>query len=210
MARSIVSLHRRDTLSDITKHGFRDGSVTPGGGFVTGSKGRRPRLNAQPLTAAERARRYHQHKRQKARLSRLSVHFRSEQGAWETPQWLFDALHTEFHFTLDVCALPENAKCDHYFTPEQDNLQQPWRGVCYMNPPYGTEAYRWVQKAYEASLYGATVVCLLPACTDTRWWQHYVKLAAERRELPGRLRFVNAPHSAPFPSVVAIFRPYTH
>lgn len=138
---------------------------------------------------------------------KLAVHFSSDCGAWETPQWLFDDLDAEFHFTLDVCALPENAKCPQYFTPDQDSLQQPWRGVCYMNPPYGAEIYRWVQKAFEASLYGSTVVCLLPGRLGSRWWRQYVKLA-EIRELPGRLRFGDAKHSAPFPSVVAIFRPY--
>jgi uncharacterized protein YjiS (DUF1127 family) len=130
---------------------------------VTGSKGGRPRVNGQPLTPAERARRYRQKKRRQARLSRLSVHFSSDYGAWETPQWLFDALHAEFHFECDVCALPENTKCPRYFTPDLDSLRQPWRGVCYMNPPYGDEIYRWVQKAFEASLYGATVVCLYRA-----------------------------------------------
>jgi phage N-6-adenine-methyltransferase len=196
-------------LEGITKVGRVTGLVTQDGRLVTRNKGGRPRLNGQPLTAAERARRYRQRKRQKAKLSRLSVHFSSDCGAWATPQWLFDELQAEFQFELDVCALPENAKCPQYFTPDQDGLRQPWRGVCYMNPPYGAEIHRWVQKAYEASLYGATVVCLLPGRSDTRWWQQYVKPLppAEKRELPGRLRFVNAPNSAPFPSVVVIFRP---
>jgi hypothetical protein len=115
--------------------------VTPRGGFVAVNKGG-PRLNGQPLTAAERARRYRQRKRRQARLARLAVYFSSEGSAWETPQWLFDALHAEFHFELGVCALPENAKCPQYFTPADDSLQQPWRGVCYMNPPYGDEIAR--------------------------------------------------------------------
>jgi len=176
---------------------------------VTANKRGRPRLHALPLTAAERARSYRQRKRQAAKLQRLAVHFSSDCGAWETPQWLFDALDDEFHFDLDVCADPTNAKCSQYFTPEQDGLRQPWRGACYMNPPYGTEIHWWVQKAYEASLYGATVVCLLPGRSDTQWWQRYIKPLAmqDRRELPGRLRFGNAPNSAPFPSVVVIFRP---
>jgi phage N-6-adenine-methyltransferase len=173
---------------------------------VTVNKGGRPRLNGQPLTPAERSRRYRQRKR---RTSRLAVHFSSACGAWETPQWLFDELQAEFHFTLDVCAMPENAKCPDYLTPELDSLKQPWHGVCYMNPPSGAEIYRWVQKAFEASLYGATVACLLPGRLGSRWWRQYVKLASEIRELPGRLKFGDAKHSAPFPSVVVIFRPYT-
>jgi len=63
--------------------------------------------------------------------------FTSNTDVWATPQDFFDRLNQEFHFTLDVCALPENAKCAEYFTPEKDGLQQDWTGVCWMNPPYG-------------------------------------------------------------------------
>lgn len=49
---------------------------------------------------------------------------------WETPQSFFNKLDAEFSFQTDVCALPENAKCSHFFTPEQDGLTQDWIGVC--------------------------------------------------------------------------------
>ena len=58
------------------------------------------------------------------------VMFSSKTDLWETPQEFFDALDAEFHFTLDTCALPENAKCARYYPPEQDGLSQPWKGVC--------------------------------------------------------------------------------
>ena len=58
------------------------------------------------------------------------VMFSSKTDLWETPQEFFDALDAEFHFTLDTCALPEHAKCARYYTPEQDGLSQPWKGVC--------------------------------------------------------------------------------
>lgn len=61
--------------------------------------------------------------------------YSSKTELWETPQALFDELNAEFHFTVDVCALPENAKCDRYYTPEQDGLAQKWEGVCWCNPP---------------------------------------------------------------------------
>lgn len=66
-----------------------------------------------------------------------SVHFSSKSDMWETPQDFFDKLNKEFNFDVDVCALPENAKCKNYFTPAQDGLIQKWDGVCWMNPPYG-------------------------------------------------------------------------
>ena len=58
-----------------------------------------------------------------------SCMFSSKSDLWETPQDFFDELNREFHFNLDVCAMPENAKCASYFTPEQDGLQKNWGGV---------------------------------------------------------------------------------
>lgn len=75
------------------------------------------------------------------------VMFSSATDLWETPQSFFDALNEEFGFETDVCALPENAKCARYFTPEDNGLAQTWTGVCWCNPPYGREIGKWVQKA---------------------------------------------------------------
>lgn len=65
--------------------------------------------------------------------------FSSKTEMWGTPQRLFDELNAEFSFTVDVCAIPDNAKCARYFDPTTDGLRQRWEGVCWMNPPYGTE-----------------------------------------------------------------------
>ena len=46
----------------------------------------------------------------------------------ETPKYLFDRISSIFNFSLDVCALPENAKCENYYTPKDDGLSKPWRG----------------------------------------------------------------------------------
>ena len=134
--------------------------------------------------------------------------FTSKTDLWETPQDLFDELDAEFGFDLDVCALPENAKCEHFYTPESDALWQDWRGVCWMNPPYGRQIGRWIQKAYESSLEGATVVCLVPARTDTAWWHDYC-MKGEIRFLRGRVHFWKDGRPidpAPFPSAVVVFR----
>jgi phage N-6-adenine-methyltransferase len=136
--------------------------------------------------------------------------FSSKTDLWSTPQELFDRLNNEFGFTLDVCALPENTKCATYFTPDRNGLAQDWRGVCWMNPPYGRGIGAWVQKAHFESMLGATVVCLLPARTDTQWWHRYViPYAAEIRFIKGRIKFSGCPHNAPFPSAVVVFRPQT-
>ena len=103
--------------------------------------------------------------------------------------------------SISSVRLPDNAKCPRYFTPAEDGLQQPWTGRCWCNPPYGKTIGLWVRKAWESSLEGATVVMLLPARVDTRWWHDYVKPYAAVVEFPkGRLRFGNAIHPAPFPT----------
>lgn len=95
----------------------------------------------------------------------------SKTDLWETPQDFFDRLNDEFHFNVDVCATPDNAKCGTYFTKENDGLSQSWGGyTCWCNPPYGREIGKWVQKAYLSSRDGSTVVMLLPARTDTKWF----------------------------------------
>jgi phage N-6-adenine-methyltransferase len=136
----------------------------------------------------------------------MNVHFSSETNFWETPQALFDALNAEFAFTLDVCALAENAKCPKFFTPEQNGLFQKWTGRCWMNPPYGRAIGEWMRKAYESALQGVLVVCLVPSRTDTAWWHDYA-MKGEIQFLKGRLKFGDAKYNAPFPSAVVIFRP---
>lgn len=133
------------------------------------------------------------------------VEHSSESDEWATPQDLFDVLNAEFDFELDVCATSDNAKCERYFTQEDDGLAQEWRGVCWMNPPY-SETDEWIQKAHDAAKDGAIVVALVGSRTDTGWF-HDCHARAEVRFLRGRLRFEGSENSAPFPSVVMIFRP---
>jgi phage N-6-adenine-methyltransferase len=137
------------------------------------------------------------------------IHFSSGTDDWATPQWLFDLLDTEFHFTVDVCAQDHNAKCARYFSPEDDGLKQDWQGMCcWCNPPYGRHLPSFIEKAWCSSRLGATVVCLIPARPDTRAWHRFVTLAHEIRFIKGRLKFGNAQNSAPFPSAIIVFRPY--
>ena len=98
------------------------------------------------------------------------VLFSSKSDLWETPQNLFDKLDQEFGFTLDVCAIPENAKCQKFYTPEQDGLKMPWNGTVWCNPPYGRQVGLWVRRA----LFAAYI---------------YKRNGVEIRFLRGRLRF---------------------
>jgi hypothetical protein len=56
------------------------------------------------------------------------VMFSSQTEMWETPQNLFTKLNEKYDFNCDVCAIPENAKCKNYYTPEIDGLKQEWGG----------------------------------------------------------------------------------
>ena len=125
----------------------------------------------------------------------------------ETPKYLFDKISSIFNFSLDVCALPENAKCENYYTPKDDGLSKPWMGGVWCNPPYGREISSWVKKAYEESQkeYNSFVLMLLPARTDTKWWWEYVQGKATLFFIKGRVKFGDHNVGAPFPSVLALY-----
>ena len=141
----------------------------------------------------------------------MEVHYSSKSNEWATPQNLFDKLNDEFNFTLDPCATDENAKCSKYFTIEDDGLSKDWSNdVVFMNPPYGREIKKWIKKAYEESLNGATVVCLIPARTDTTYWHDFIfGKTNDIRFLRGRLKFGNSKNSAPFPSAIVVYQGVT-
>jgi site-specific DNA-methyltransferase (adenine-specific) len=133
----------------------------------------------------------------------------SKNNNWATPQEWFDYLNLEFRFTLDPCCVPETAKCEKYYTPETNGLAQSWKDErVFMNPPYGTEIGKWMRKAYdEARDNGAMVVCFVPARVDTNWWHNFAAKASDIRFPKGRVKFVGAEASAPFPVAIVIFRP---
>ena len=136
-----------------------------------------------------------------------SLMFSSKDITWTTPQDFFEKLNKEFNFTLDPCCVPNTAKCNTYFTPETDGLKQSWQGyTVFMNPPYGREIGKWLEKAYKESLKGITVVCLIPSRTDTKYWHDFCMKAAEIRFVKGRLKFGDSNNSAPFPSAVVVFK----
>ena len=137
-----------------------------------------------------------------------AVMFSSKTDEWSTPQDFFNELNKEFNFTLDPCATPENAKCEKYYTKEDDGLKQDWSGeTVFCNPPYGRVIKDWVKKCYEESRKeNTTVVMLIPARTDTSYFHDYIyNKAKEIRFIRGRLKFGNAKNPAPFPSMVVVF-----
>ena len=134
--------------------------------------------------------------------------FSSKTDMWATPQEFYDKLNDEFNFTLDPCATEDNAKCDNFFTVDDDGLKQDWSGnIVFCNPPYGRAIKEWVKKSYEESLKNnTTVVMLIPSRTDTIYFHDFIYGKAEIRFIKGRLKFGDAKNSAPFPSIVVIYR----
>jgi phage N-6-adenine-methyltransferase len=130
--------------------------------------------------------------------------FASNNQVWETPDDVFLPLQSEFNFTLDVAANAENAKAEKYFDEEIDGLTQDWTGTCWMNPPFNN-LKAWVKKAYEEGQKGATVVCFVPAGTNTNWFHDYC-FKGEVRFLRGRPKFNNVTHGLPQPLAIVIFR----
>ena len=138
----------------------------------------------------------------------VDVHFSSESNEWGTPQDLYNELDEQYGFTLDPCATKENAKCDKYYTKEDNGLLQDWRDeVVFMNPPYGREISEWIKKASETK--SAVVVCLIPSRTDTKYWHDYIFPKAHKiMFIKGRLKFSGnqkGSGSAPFPSAIVVF-----
>ena len=134
--------------------------------------------------------------------------FSSKTDQWATPQDFFDKLDEEFHFTLDPCADEFNHKCNTYFTEADNGLTQSWLGhTVFCNPPYGSEIKAWVKKCHDESAENnITIVMLIPARTDTQYFHEYIYGKAEIRFIKGRLKFGNSKNSAPFPSMIVIFK----
>lgn len=132
--------------------------------------------------------------------------FSSERDDWETPKDFFDRWNKLFHFNLDAAANAQNAKCEKYFTPEDDALTKSWAGnTVWLNPPYGRNIGKWVKKAYEESKKPNTfVVCLLPARTDTAWFHDYC-CKGTVHFIRGRIKFGGCKENAPFPSMIVEF-----
>jgi phage N-6-adenine-methyltransferase len=145
----------------------------------------------------------------------------SNDDTWTTPRKFFDEINSEFLFSLDAAALKSSTLVpNNWFGPDHDDpdrrdaLVKNWseasyRGAIWLNPPYGRTIKEWVAKADYESKQGATVVCLVPARTDTNWWWDSC-IHHEVRFIKGRLKFGGQKNSAPFPSAVVVMKPVIH
>jgi len=142
-------------------------------------------------------------------LSRSTGHIQKD--LWETPLHIFEPLMDEFGFTLDPCCTVETAKCNQYFTPTEDGLNQSWYGhVAFVNPPYSRgNIDKWMDKCYNEHIKNDTkIVALIPVSTSAKWFHKFIwqRNRPEIRFYEGRIKFVGAPYTAPFSSMLAIWK----
>ena len=133
--------------------------------------------------------------------------FSSNSDEWATPREIYEELDKEFNFNLDPCASDDNHKCEKYYTQAENGLSYTWGGYrVFCNPPYSNIA-SWIKKAWqERTKENTLVVLLIPARTDTKYFHEYIYQRAEIRFIKGRLKFGESKNSAPFPSMVVIYR----
>jgi phage N-6-adenine-methyltransferase len=128
--------------------------------------------------------------------------FTSNTDEWGTPAALFDPLNQIYKFDLDACSTPELAKCEDHITPEKDGLKASWKGRrVFINPPY-SKMTLWAAKFIAGWKESEHQLMLVPARTDTRWFQSILHLRPKIFFIKGRLRFTGGQHCAPFPSVM--------
>ena len=138
----------------------------------------------------------------------IKTMFSSETNEWATPTDFYDKLNRLYGpYDLDPCCNKINAKCKYFFTEQDDGLNQDWCGYnVFMNPPYGREIGKWIEKAYkESRKQNTSVTCLIPSRTDTKYWHDYCMKADKIIFVKGRLKFGTATNVAPFPSAVIMF-----
>lgn len=136
-----------------------------------------------------------------------NIIFSHNHDEWETPQGFYNKLNDEFNFNLDPCSDGKNNKCTKFFTKQQNGLLQDWSGYrVFCNPPY-SEISKWVEKSYREGVKDNTlVVLLIPVRTDTKYFHDFILNRSEIRFVKGRIKFVGGENSAPFPSMIVIFR----
>jgi phage N-6-adenine-methyltransferase len=130
----------------------------------------------------------------------------SAKDDWQTPDVVLDLVRELGPIALDPCSSGSDAVgATLSYTAgglESDWVRDSFGGTVYVNPPYGRDIGCWTSKANESGG-GAQIVALLPARTDTMWWQRDVVCADAICFWRGRLTFKGAPAPAPFPSAIA-------
>ena len=128
---------------------------------------------------------------------------------WYTPPEILERVYRIMPIDLDPASSPQSTVlAKRYYTKQDDGLSQPWEGNIYLNPPYGREAAKWIDKLvteYKANRTQQAIL-LIHAKTDTRWFNQLVDWTAAMVCIKGRLRFVSPEgvrkNAGTFPSLV--------
>lgn len=140
--------------------------------------------------------------------------YNSESNAgdeWGTPPWIVRPLADALGgFDLDPASGAEpEPYAEMRYTVEDNGLEQDWFGDVWLNPPYGrTENPTWGERAYEQAHTDRvdTLTALVPASTETNWFQDYYFTADYITFFDQRIQFIGAgDHGASFPNVIASF-----
>ena len=128
----------------------------------------------------------------------------SGSGEWRTPPELFEILNERFVFDYDAFSSHENAlrwihstNSGTFRGPDRvsdaDGLTYNWQGLrVFMNPPYTRGLIeQCVEKAFSERDNAAIIIALIPAATETRWFQRYVLPHCHIDWLPKRVRFID-------------------
>ena len=140
-----------------------------------------------------------------ARSPTLAPLMSSDSDEWYTPDHVLeDVFQALGDVDLDPCSDPDgNVAAGQRFTKEDDGLAREWRGRVFMNPPY-SEIGRWADKIMAEVAAGrvSSFVALVPARTDTAWWDVLAGGSPAVCLIRGRLKFKGGQSSAPFPSAL--------
>jgi phage N-6-adenine-methyltransferase len=131
-------------------------------------------------------------------MKSLAPLFASKKQDWQTPPHIFQAVHKVFNYDIDAAADKDNSMLPEFWTEEDNALEQDWSGKrIWCNPPY-SKAKEFIAKAMRERFNADIITLLLPFRPDTIAFQSLSLCAIYA--IKGRLKFVGADNSAPFPS----------
>ncbi|WP_443090846.1 DNA N-6-adenine-methyltransferase [Basfia succiniciproducens] len=116
-----------------------------------------------------------------------------DKDTYPTPLSVFNPINDEFGFTVDGAALPHNAKCEKFITPEMNFLTYPLENECiFINPPF-SDPLIFIKRAVDLfENHNCLVVMLLPVDISTEWFYLIAQKATEIRFIiGGRIKFLS-------------------
>lgn len=124
---------------------------------------------------------------------------------WNTPESFLTHVRKMGEVGLDPCSNAQSTVGAHTaWTIDDDGLKRAWNdhGLVFVNPPYGHALKVWSIKIERESARGAEIITLVPAKTETGWFNRIRKSSDLVAFMPRRIAFVGGVHGSTFPSAV--------